>query len=107
VSAVLNSNFLWSERRRFVFTIYFLLSNLLDKFRKFSIRKVMNRRELLKYLTVIPVTGAVAGAILPYQSAIAEEPAVYEPGFQGRSKRLAAIITEYRPNSHADVIIGK
>jgi hypothetical protein len=67
----------------------------------------MKRRELLKYLTVIPVTGAVAGAIMPYQSAIAEEPTACEPGFQGGPKRLAAIITEYRPNSHADVIIGK
>src|SRR5216117_4171398 len=25
----------------------------------------------------------------------------------GEAKRIAAIVTEYRPNSHADVIVGK
>ncbi|MES2872623.1 MAG: hypothetical protein V4708_02800 [Bacteroidota bacterium] len=67
----------------------------------------MKRRDLLKYLTVIPVSGAVAGAIMPYQSAIAEDLTGYGPVLQSGPKRIAAIITEYRPNSHADVIIGK
>src|SRR4051812_48036765 len=28
-------------------------------------------------------------------------------GSEGEPKRIAAVVTEYRPNSHADVIIGK
>jgi hypothetical protein len=67
----------------------------------------MKRRELIKYLSVLPVSGAVAGAVLPLQSVQAEEMPDYKPGFQSGPKRLAAIITEYRPGSHADVIIGK
>ncbi len=67
----------------------------------------MKRRDLFKYLTVIPVSGALAGAIMPYQSAIAEDLTGYGPVLQSGPKRIAAIITEYRPNSHADVIIGK
>lgn len=67
----------------------------------------MKRRELIKYLSVLPVSGAVAGAVLPPQSVQAEEMPDYKPEFQSGPKRLAAIITEYRPGSHADVIIGK
>lgn len=67
----------------------------------------MKRRELIKYLSVLPVSGAVAGAVLPFQSVQAEEMPDYKPEFQSGPKRLAAIITEYRPGSHADVIIGK
>src|SRR6185436_12784997 len=26
---------------------------------------------------------------------------------QGEPKRIAAVVTEYRPNSHADVVVGK
>jgi hypothetical protein len=67
----------------------------------------MKRRELIKYLSVLPVSGAVAGAVSPFQSVQAEEIQDYKPEFQTGPKRLAAIITEYRPGSHADVIIGK
>jgi hypothetical protein len=67
----------------------------------------MKRRDLIKYLSVLPVSGAVAGAVLPFQSLQAEEIADNKPEIQSGPKRLAAIITEYRPNSHADVIIGK
>lgn len=67
----------------------------------------MKRRELIKYLSVLPVSGAVAGAVSPFQSVQAEEMPHYKPEFQSGPKRLAAIITEYRPGSHADVIIGK
>ncbi|MDP2415110.1 hypothetical protein [Daejeonella sp.] len=67
----------------------------------------MKRRELIKYLSVLPVSGAVTGAVLPFQSVQAEEMPDYKPEFQSGPKRLAAIITEYRPGSHADVIIGK
>jgi hypothetical protein len=67
----------------------------------------MKRRELIKYLSVLPVSGAVAGAVSPFQSVQAEEMQDYKPEFQTGPKRLAAIITEYRPGSHADVIIGK
>lgn len=67
----------------------------------------MKRRELIKYLSVLPVSGAVAGAVLPFQTVDANEIPDYKPQFQSGPKRLAAIITEYRPGSHADVIIGK
>ncbi len=67
----------------------------------------MKRRELLKYLSVVPVSGAVAGAIMPFQSSNAEEIPAYEPGVQSGPKHIAVIITEYRPGSHADVIVGK
>ena len=67
----------------------------------------MKRRELLRYLTVMPISGALAGAIMPYQPVIADNLLHYEPVLQSGPKRIAAIITEYRPNSHADVIIGK
>jgi hypothetical protein len=67
----------------------------------------MKRRELIKYLSVLPVSGAVASAIIPFRSVSAEEVPVDEPAAQTGTKRIAAIITEYRPNSHADVIIGK
>ncbi|MEJ7691497.1 hypothetical protein [Daejeonella sp.] len=67
----------------------------------------MKRRELLKYLSIVPASGAVAAAIMPYQSSNAEEVTSYVPGVQSGPKRIAAILTEYRPNSHADVLIGK
>ncbi len=67
----------------------------------------MKRRELIKYLSVLPVSGAVAGAVLPFESLKAEEMPESRPEIQSGPKRLAAIITEYRPGSHADVIIGK
>lgn len=63
----------------------------------------MKRRELIKYLSVLPV----AGTILPTVSVQADEIQSYVPQAQSGPKRIAAIITEYRPNSHADVIVGK
>ena len=65
----------------------------------------MKRRELIKFLSVLPVSGAVAGA-LPFQSLKAEEMPDYKPGFQSEPKRLAAIITEYWMGSHAEAMIG-
>ena len=67
----------------------------------------MKRRDLIKYLSIVPVSGTVAGSIMPFQSLNAEEMLPFEPEVQSGPKRIAAIITEYRPNSHADVIIGK
>ncbi len=63
----------------------------------------MKRRELIKYLSVLPV----AGAVLPVGSANAEDIQTYKPDVQAGPKRIAAILTEYRPISHADVIVGK
>lgn len=63
----------------------------------------MKRRELIKYLSVLPV----AGAVLPVGSVNAEEIQAYKPDMQSGPKRIAAILTEYRPISHADVIVGK
>ena len=67
----------------------------------------MKRRELLKYLSWAPIGSVLSGATI---SAIAHP---VKQGHQKNTihndapKRIAAIITEYRPNSHADVIIGK
>lgn len=67
----------------------------------------MKRRDLIKYLSVLPVSGTVAGAVLPVQSVNAKEIQTYKPDVQSGPKRIAAILTEYRPISHADVIVGK
>lgn len=64
----------------------------------------MKRRDLIKYLTVLPLTKATfaanVGEVYPIFGSHGDEN-------QGRPKRIAAIVTEYRPGSHADVIIGK
>lgn len=66
----------------------------------------MKRRDLLKYLSIAPV---IPGQLLSLSSA---EAATSSRGYQPETnqntpKRIAAIVTEYRPISHADVIIGK
>lgn len=68
----------------------------------------MKRRNLIKYLSVLPLSGAVIGSGIPFQSVLADDgdfSGIAQP--DGSPKRIAAIITEYRPNSHADVIVGK
>ncbi len=65
----------------------------------------MKRRDLIKYLSVLPVSGAIIQPNLSY-AASSESPAfLINP--DGNPKRIAAIVTEYRPNSHTDVIVGK
>ena len=68
----------------------------------------MKRRNLLKYLSVLPLSGAVIGAESHFKPLIAEE-FEFLPQIQNTNqpRRIAAILTEYRPNSHADVIVGK
>jgi len=68
----------------------------------------MKRRNLLKYLSVLPLSGAIIGSESSFKPLMAAEPEFPAPQLgNNQPKRLAAIITEYRPGSHADVIIGK
>lgn len=69
----------------------------------------MKRREIIKYLSILPLTGTaiVSGAtsqLITKSEHLDPEPTVLK---SGSVKRIAAVVTEYRPNSHADVIIGK
>ena len=68
----------------------------------------MKRRNLLKYLSVLPLSGAVIGSESSFNPLMAKEPEFPAPQLaNNQPKRIAAILTEYRPGSHADVIIGK
>jgi hypothetical protein len=68
----------------------------------------MKRRNLIKYLSVLPLTGAVIGSESSFKPLMAAEPEFPAPQLgNNQPKRIAAILTEYRPGSHADVIIGK
>ena len=68
----------------------------------------MKRRNLLKYLSVLPLSGAVIGSESSFNPLMATEPEFPAPQLaNNQPKRIAAILTEYRPGSHADVIIGK
>src|SRR5690606_15725710 len=68
----------------------------------------MKRREIIKYLSILPLSGtAVVGAtskLIAKEEILTPKATIVK---EGSVKRIAAIITEYRPNSHADVIIGK
>lgn len=64
----------------------------------------MNRREILKYVSLAPVAASLS-TFLPYDSS-AKTTKQHSPNPR-KPKRIAAILTEYRPNSHADVIVGK
>jgi hypothetical protein len=66
----------------------------------------MKRRDLFKYLALTPL---LPGQIISSSSAKGQESLRPNSGaiFEERPKRIAAILTEYRPNSHADVIVGK
>jgi len=66
----------------------------------------MKRRDLFKYLALTPL---LPGQLLSISPAHGEGSILgdSEGIFQDRPKRIAAILTEYRPNSHADVIVGK
>ncbi|MEX2565095.1 MAG: hypothetical protein WD431_04075 [Cyclobacteriaceae bacterium] len=66
----------------------------------------MKRRDLLRYLAISPL---LPGQLLSSTPSQAENSLLGEPSeiLQDIPKRIAAIITEYRPNSHADVIVGK
>jgi hypothetical protein len=66
----------------------------------------MKRRDLIKYLSVLPLTSVAMGSELPFGQIITDENEFLE-FTDSAPKRIAAIITEYRPNSHADVIVGK
>ena len=66
----------------------------------------MKRRDLFKYLALTPL---LPGQLLSISPAHGEDSFIgdSEEILQDRPKRIAAILTEYRPNSHADVIVGK
>jgi len=64
----------------------------------------MKRREILKYVSLAPV----AASLTPFLPADSCAKTARQPSsFPRNPKRIAAILTEYRPNSHADVIVGK
>jgi hypothetical protein len=63
----------------------------------------MKRRNLLKYLSLAPLTGMA----LPFHPQVMPITGRNPSNITKTPKRIAAIVTEYRPNSHADVIIGK
>lgn len=70
----------------------------------------MKRRDLIKYLSVLPLSGAAIASGAYGQSILTRGSFETEPSGLTKEKspkRIAAIITVYRPNSHADVIIGK
>tara|TARA_R110002124_G_scaffold53088_4_gene152276 strand:- start:39240 stop:40532 length:1293 start_codon:yes stop_codon:yes gene_type:complete len=66
----------------------------------------MKRRDLLRYLALTPL---LPGQILSITPAEGKDTIMddVDKFFKGKPKRIAAILTEYRPNSHADVIVGK
>ena len=66
----------------------------------------MKRRDLLRYLALTPL---LPGQILSITPAEGKDNTMddVDKFFKGKPKRIAAILTEYRPNSHADVIVGK
>lgn len=66
----------------------------------------MKRRDLFKYFAFTPL---LSGQIISISSAKGKDSFRQNSGafLQGKPKRIAAILTEYRPNSHADVIVGK
>ena len=66
----------------------------------------MNRRNLIKYLSLLPLAGGLAEPVL---GALPDNDIEIKPSIitGDAPKRIAAIVTECRPNSHAEVIIGK
>ncbi len=66
----------------------------------------MNRRNLIKYLSLLPMSGGFAGTLRDSSHHIGIKEASWLSA-TNNPKRIAAIITECRPNSHAEVIIGK
>lgn len=66
----------------------------------------MNRRNLIKYLSLLPIAGGITHSIRGAIPAMESE--FTSSLISGAApKRIAAIITEFRPNSHAEVILGK
>ncbi|WP_158859386.1 hypothetical protein [Lunatibacter salilacus] len=63
----------------------------------------MKRREILKYVSLAPVAASFT-TFLPIDS---DAKTARQASSHRSPKRIAAILTEYRPNSHADVIVGK
>jgi len=78
----------------------------------------LSRRQFIQALTAAAATAATSGCAKehePQVSAANKKPAPTEDftpiasavAGDGEPKRVAAVVTEYRPNSHADVILGK
>src|SRR6476620_7882155 len=65
----------------------------------------MKRRDLLRYLSLLPLaTTSLANEAGKFES---ESIKKLIRSSQNAPKRIAAIVTEYRLGSHADVIVGK
>jgi len=67
----------------------------------------MNRRNLIRCLPYLSLTGTAIGANAPFVSLLAADVSELPSEKKDKPKRIAAIITEFRQNSHAEVIIGK
>src|SRR5437899_2159382 len=69
----------------------------------------LTRREVL--ISSARLASAATGALLcdqgPVGQACPRRKRVPQKSTPGRTKRVAALVTEYRRNSHADVILGK
>src|SRR5690606_16624802 len=61
----------------------------------------------LKYLSLAPIGSLFSGAAISANAHPVKMGGQNNLISNDAPKRIAAIITEYRPNSHADVIIGK
>lgn len=68
--------------------------------------ETVNRRNLIKCLSLLPLTGGLADQVRG--ASLRNDVESKLPLSAGNAaKRIAAIVTECRPNSHAEVIIGK
>lgn len=69
----------------------------------------MKRRNLIKCLSLLPLTVTTIGTNTSFKSLLATDTLSSGPSSEKeeRPKRIAAIMTECWPNSHADVFVGK
>ncbi|NND06735.1 MAG: hypothetical protein HKN87_10175, partial [Saprospiraceae bacterium] len=67
----------------------------------------MKRRNLMRCIPFLSLTGTAIGQNASFLSLLAADASELSSEKKDKPKRIAAIITEFRENSHAEVIIGK